>query len=322
MASKTSQNVRLGLFVLGGVVILVGFIFFIGANQSLFGSSTKVVTTFKNISGLQVGANVRFAGINVGTVDDIRIITDTTVEVTLLVDNQAARYVKTDSRVMIGSDGIMGDKVVNLSSGSPDKDRVKNGAKLKSEEPLEFDQIMAQGQAMAASLSTITGNMADITNSIKEGKGTIGMLLYDEQTANTTRSLLAGVNRSVQGLGQNMDNLKAGTQAFSENMKAVQSNVLVRGYFKKKERAVQDSIKKVEGARKDSIDKELKRKYEESRKAAREKKKISRMERRQERRNRRRGQPQQQTAVLGTQNQEPAVNTNGEQKVTSPQGDQ
>lgn len=248
MASKTSQNVRLGLFVLGGVVILIGFIFFIGANQSLFGSSTRVVTIFKNISGLQVGANVRFSGINVGTVDDIRIITDSTVEVTLLVDNQAARYVKTDSQVLIGSDGIMGDKVVNLSGGSPDKDRIKNGSKLASKEPLEFDQIMAQAQNMATSVSTITANMADITNSIREGKGTIGMLLYDEKTANTTRQLLAGVNKSVSGLGANMDNLKAGTQAFSENMKAVQSNVLIRGYFKKKERAVQDSIRKVQEA--------------------------------------------------------------------------
>lgn len=293
MASKTSQNIRLGLFVLGGVVILVGFIFFIGANQSLFGSSTKVVTIFKNISGLQVGANVRFSGINVGTVDDIHIVTDSTVEVTLLVDNKAARYVKTDSRVMIGSDGIMGDKVINLTTGSPDKDRIKNGAKLKSEEPMEFDQIMAKAQGMANSLHTITANMADITDNIKQGKGTIGMLLYDEKTANTTRTLLAGVNRSVQGLGDNMNNLKSGTQAFSENMKAVQNNVLLRGYFKKKERAVQDSIEKAQA----SSNKIFRIKRDSIIKAQQLKDKEERRLKRQQRREARRNKTQQPSAA-------------------------
>lgn len=242
--SKTSNNVRLGIFVVLGVVILIGFVFYIGANQSLFGHTTVGRTYFRNISGLQVGANVRFSGINIGTVEAIRIATDTTVEVDFRVDNGAAKYLKKDSRVVIGSDGIMGDKVVNLTNGSIDAERFSSNDILPSDEPMEMDAIIAKATEMADELNTITANVADITSAIREGRGTIGMLLYDDATAERTRKMLTGVNKTIGNLNENLENVKGGTEAFTENMKAVQSNFLLRGYFKKKKEKEEEEKEK------------------------------------------------------------------------------
>ena len=69
-------KIRLGLFIIGGLVIFVFAIFLIGKQKNLFNPVFKLTTTFNNISGLQVGNNIRFSGINVGTVDNINIIND------------------------------------------------------------------------------------------------------------------------------------------------------------------------------------------------------------------------------------------------------
>ena len=248
MANKGAQNIGLGVFIIAGIGLLIGFIYYIGANQNLFGSTTQVSTIFHNISGLQVGANARFAGINVGTIEGITIISDTTVRVDVRLENKVIPYVKKDSRMSIGSDGLMGDKVLAIGSGAVGAESVKGGDVLPSEEPLELDAIMAKAATMASSVSEITSNVANITTTIKQGRGTIGMLLYDQKAADRMRFLLTGLNRTVGSLNKNLQNAEQGTEAFSENMKALQGNFLLKGYFKKKE-------KEKEKVRLDSVDK-------------------------------------------------------------------
>ena len=264
MAASTSKNIGLGVFILVGLALLTGFVFFIGANQNLFGSTTQVATVFHNISGLQPGANVRFSGINVGTVEKIQITSDTTVKVSMRLNNSVVPYVKKDSRAAIGSDGIMGDKTLTLTAGSVNGTSIQGGDLLAADEPLELDSIFARAATMATTLGSITkhadvlaANMADMTNSIRSGKGTIGMLLYDDKMAAKTRAIMGGLNSTVLALNTNLKNTESGTEAFSENMKALQSNFLFKGYFKKKdkeakkhEEAVQDSIKAVEKEKK------------------------------------------------------------------------
>lgn len=283
MAASTSKNIGLGVFILLGLLLLTGFVFYIGANQQLFGSTTQLSTVFQNIAGLQPGANVRFSGINVGTVDDIEITSDTTVRLSFRVSNSVVPYIKKDSRTSIGSDGIMGDKILNLSSGTSSQSSISGGDMLASDEPLMMDSIMARASAMATSVSTLTANLADMSSSIRAGKGTIGMLLYDQSLAQRTRGIVTKLNTTVGSLNTNLENTKAGTAAFSENMKALQGNVLFRGYFKKKEKARQDSIRKVEKeakkreeARQDSIRKVEKATKKQSRIDARNQRRLER----------------------------------------------
>src|ERR1700722_2447435 len=117
MKTTSGQKIKIGLFTFLGLLVLVLAIFFIGNRKNLFSSTFYVYGMFKNVSGLQVGNNVRFAGINVGVVQDINIVTDSTVRVGLTLNNNVKKFIKTDSKLSIGSDGLMGDKLVVIAPG-------------------------------------------------------------------------------------------------------------------------------------------------------------------------------------------------------------
>ena len=87
-------KIRLGLFVAGGIALFVIAIFFIGKQKNLFDDVFKISANFNNVSGLQIGNNVRFAGITVGTVDNIRILNDSTVKVDMLIKKDVWKFVK------------------------------------------------------------------------------------------------------------------------------------------------------------------------------------------------------------------------------------
>src|ERR1700693_1756781 len=99
-------KIRLGLFLAGGLVIFLFAIFIIGRQKNLFNPVFRLTTTFYSINGLQVGNNVRFSGINVGTVDDIKIKNDSTVQVDMLIKKEVQEFIKADCEAAIGSEGI------------------------------------------------------------------------------------------------------------------------------------------------------------------------------------------------------------------------
>src|ERR1041385_8820781 len=128
MDSHTPKfKIRLGLFIAGGIAIFLFAIFIIGRQKNLFNPVFRLTTTFYSISGLQVGNNVRFSGINVGTVDNIRIINDSTVRVDMLIKKDVQQFIKDvqqfikeDCEAAIGSEGIIGDKILIIGQGSTD----------------------------------------------------------------------------------------------------------------------------------------------------------------------------------------------------------
>src|SRR5450432_2324931 len=87
-----------------------------GQAKNKFGSVYRLSSVFKSVSGLKIGSNVRFAGIDVGTVDDIELITDTSVKVDMVIQKNVQRFIKKDAQASIGSEGLMGDKVVVVSA--------------------------------------------------------------------------------------------------------------------------------------------------------------------------------------------------------------
>src|SRR5687767_11793810 len=119
-------KVRLGLFVIAGISLFVIALFYIGRQQHLFNPVIMIHSTLSNVSGIQIGNKVRYSGINVGTVDNIKITNDTTVKIDLLIDEEVKRFIKTDCIINIGSEGIIGDRVVNISQGGGIGAPVKN----------------------------------------------------------------------------------------------------------------------------------------------------------------------------------------------------
>jgi phospholipid/cholesterol/gamma-HCH transport system substrate-binding protein len=215
-------KIRLGLFVAGGLALFVFAIFIIGKQKNLFNPVFKLIATFHNVSGLQVGNNIRFTGINVGIVDNITIINDSTVQVDMLIKKDVQRFIKSDCQVAIGSEGLIGDRLLVITHGSIDAPIAKEGQQLASSEPVETDAIMASLEVTAGNAEIISAQLAQIVFNINNGKGTIGTLIQDSTIA---------IN-----LSQTMMHINTSSQSLEENMEALKHNFLLRGYFTKKEK--------------------------------------------------------------------------------------
>lgn len=259
METKSNNyKVRLGLFILVGIILFFLAIFVIGKQKNLFDPVIKVTADFRNVSGLQVGNTVRFSGINIGTVDNIRIINDSMVKVDMLIKKDVQKFIKSDSEAGIGSEGIIGDKVVVLSQGNPNSQIVKDGQRIASTEPVETDAIIQSLQVTSDNAAIASGEIAEILIKINSGDGTLGRLINDESMA--------------QEIDQTISNLKSSSKGLDENMEAAKHNFLLRGYFKKKEK--EEAKKKKEAEEKaEKAKKETEKAAEKAKKEAEKKKK-------------------------------------------------
>jgi phospholipid/cholesterol/gamma-HCH transport system substrate-binding protein len=234
-------KIRLGLFIISGIALLVFALFIIGKQKNLFDPVYKLTTTFYNVSGLQVGNNIRFCGINVGTVDNISIINDSTVKVDLLIKKDVQRFIKSDCEVAIGSEGIIGARILIITQGGNDAPLAKEGQYLASKEPVETDAIMQNLMITSNNAAIVTDQLAKIMSKINNGKGTLSRLIEDPAIA--------------ENINQTIVNLKKSSSGLNENMKAAKSNFLFRGYFQKKKKLAQkkkdDAIKEKEATEKE-----------------------------------------------------------------------
>lgn len=222
-------KVRLGLFIIGGLAIFIIAIFIIGKQENLFDPVFKITTTFHNVSGLEAGSNIRYSGINVGTVDDIKIINDTTVRVDMLIKRSVQQFIKNDCEAGIGSAGIIGDRILLITQGSEDAPLVKDGAHIGSKEPVEADAIMASMQITADNAAIISDQLADIMVNINSGQGTLGRLIQDSTIA--------------ENIDKTIVNLKNSSKGLDENMNAAKENFLFKGYYNRKEKEAEKSAK-------------------------------------------------------------------------------
>lgn len=229
-------KIRLGLFILIGLSLFILAIFIIGKQRNLFNPVFKINSTFYNVSGLQVGNNVRLFGINVGTVDQIIIINDSTVRVDMLIRTDVKRFIKKDSEIAIGSEGLIGDRLLIITQGSSDADIVDHGDNLLSEEPVETDAIMASLRVTAGNAEIISQELAEIMVKINSGKGTLGRLIQDSTISANFNQTMVNLNKSTKGL--------------NENMEAVKHNFLLKGYFNKKKK---EALKKKKELNDDSV---------------------------------------------------------------------
>lgn len=254
MKISSGQKIKIGLFVVVGLVILFLGIFLLGSQKSMFNSTFSVYGTFKNVSGLMVGNNVRFAGINVGVVEGINIVSDSSVRVDLTLNDNVKKFIKKDAKVSIGSDGLMGDKLIVITPGKGNTP-IQNGDQLAAVNPVDVDKIVAKLTRVADNAVTLTDNLNSIVADVNHGKGTLGHLLHSDKMARDLESTVTQTKSTIATVGKSV---KASTNTLNEDLKAAQHNFLLRGFFKKKKKAEkhrQDSIKKAEKHMQDSIKK-------------------------------------------------------------------
>jgi phospholipid/cholesterol/gamma-HCH transport system substrate-binding protein len=209
---------RLGMFIAVGLAIFVIAIFFIGRQQNLFNPVFKVTTNFQNVSGLLVGNNIRYSGINVGIVDNITIINDSTVQVDLLIRKNVQQFIKADSQAGIGSEGIIGDRVLIITQGSNDAPTVQDGQHILSKEPIETDVVMASLQTSAANAEIITYQLSQIMMDVNRGEGALGRLIQDPAIADNITQTIENFKKSSEGFDETIEVTKQHVFEFMEKL--------------------------------------------------------------------------------------------------------
>lgn len=276
MQKSTNYIWKLGAFVILGLVLFATTIYFIGKNKNLFASTFHLKSQFKNVSGLKVGNNVRFSGINIGTVKNIEFVSDSSVVVDLIIKEEVQKFIKTDAISSIGSDGLMGDKVLTISPGSSSNKIVSDNAVLKSTKAVEIEDLMKGLQKSVNNAGVITDQLATFTTKMNNSNGALSKLMTDQKFANSLTKTLVNLESSTSNFStftKKMNN-KNGTLNklinddklgktidstvinLNETVKAAQNNFLLKGYFNKKKKAAAKKKKAAEKVQEEKLDKE------------------------------------------------------------------
>lgn len=207
MNKLTSQKIRLGVFVVVGVLLLIAALYFIGNRQHLFSKNIPLYAEFVNVNGLQLGNNVRYSGINVGTVAKIEMLGESKIIVEMMIEEKTADFIRKNAIATIGSDGLVGSMVVNILPGkgvSPyviAKDTIVSYSKIGTDEMLSTLNVTNENAAL------LTADLLKITNKILEGKGTLGVLIADTTMAENIKQTIDKLKATSQGTSNTMYNL-------------------------------------------------------------------------------------------------------------------
>lgn len=225
--AKNAAPVRLGIFIFLGFLLFVVGIFMVGKRGDMFGSSFKVKAYFSNVQGLRNGAVVRLNGIDVGSVNSIQIVPDTTgrVQVAMSISKDIQRFIRTDTKASIETEGLVGNKVVVLKIGSSTSEEVKDGGYIQTEEQPTFTAIINETQGVIQYTKEMTKSLAEITEKVNSGKGSIGKLLNDDRLYQNAADLtyqanvsLKGITKELQKVTDLFDKLGVGVQDVVSNV--------------------------------------------------------------------------------------------------------
>lgn len=240
MEKTTSQKIRLGLFVIIGLIIFILAVYFIGDKQQMFGKTYHLKAIFNNVNGLQIGNNVRYSGINVGTVQGIEMVNDTIIRVDMLIDKTIFSFIKKDAVAIIGSDGLVGNMIINILPGKGTSPPVNPGDEIKSLNRIRTDDMLNTLGVTNKNAALLTADLLKITKEITEGKGAVGLLIKDsilakdlKETVHYLKITGKGSSESVTKLNRiissldNKDNVIGVLKdtAVANNMKTIVQNL-------------------------------------------------------------------------------------------------
>jgi phospholipid/cholesterol/gamma-HCH transport system substrate-binding protein len=190
---EISKNIKVGVFVLAGTGLLIIALYLIGDRQNFFGATFELQAKFKNINGLMPGNNVRYTGIDVGTVKKVEIIDDSTVQVIMVIEEKVQVFIKKNATANVGTDGLMGNKLINITSSDELAQSVEDGDIILSTNPIGTD-------AMMRTLDKSNNNIKDITEDIKKiasklnKPNTLWSILMDTTVADNLKEAVLHIN--------------------------------------------------------------------------------------------------------------------------------
>jgi phospholipid/cholesterol/gamma-HCH transport system substrate-binding protein len=208
MAAQNKNNIKLGLLVLAGLFLFILTLYIIGKNQHLFGSNFQIKARFENVNGLMKGNNIRFAGIQAGTVKSIKIINDTTIEVTMLIDNAMKPYVLKNAKVSVGTEGLIGNKIINIVPSKETAPVAEQGDLLQTQKIINTDEMLQ-------TLYKTNNNIADISEELKSTVGRINSstalwgILNEKSLAANLKASLYNISQASEKANEMVGDLRA-----------------------------------------------------------------------------------------------------------------
>ncbi|WP_188050652.1 MlaD family protein [Flavobacterium sp. GP15] len=284
MKKESGYQWKLGMFVIIGLVLFVGTIYFVGKQKNLFGSTFELYSKFNSVSGLEIGNNVRLSGINIGTVDDIDFLNDTLVIVRLVIKDEVRQFIKKDAIASISSDGLMGDKVLVISAGKKSNVIVEDKDQIASKRAIEMDDLMVSVKKSVDNAAVITAELAQFSYNMNNGNGALSKLISDEQFGNSIKGTILNLEKSTtefkrftvnmnngkgalsklvgdERMGKSVDssltNVKTATKGLNEVIEAAKHNFLLRGFFKKKKKEEEKKQEELDNLEEEQMKKEL-----------------------------------------------------------------
>lgn len=207
MEKTNAEKFKLGIFVIIGLVLFVTAVYFIGNKKNMFGKTTTISALFNNVNGLQLGNNVRYAGINIGTVTTIEMLNDTVIKVEMSIENKILPHIKKDAIAAISSDGLVGNMIINIIPGKgisapiQPNDIIQSFNKVRTEDMLKTLSVTNENAAI------LTSDLIKITKEISAGKGTVGLLLNDADVAQDLKETIHYLKMTSQGTTSSIENL-------------------------------------------------------------------------------------------------------------------
>lgn len=208
MKTSNTQKFNLGLFVILSTILLIIALYFIGNRQNIFGNTFRISAVFNNANGLQLGNNVRYSGINVGTVKNITMINDSTICVDMIIENKILQHIKKNAVAAISSDGLVGSMVINIAPGKEISATITPGDTIKSYSKISTNDMLETLNTTNDNAAQLIADFLKITTDIKEGKGTLGMLIKDPELATNLKQTISNLKTSSSDASITINEIK------------------------------------------------------------------------------------------------------------------
>ena len=205
--NERKRALTVGLFVLIGLIILVAGILVLGTQQNKFSKNLVITTFFKDVKGLKVGNNVWFSGVKVGIVKEITFQSIDDVKVVMHIEEKSSNFIREDVVAKLGSDGLIGNSIVNLMGGSGSVPPLKNGDVVKSVGGTDTEAMFATLQTNNENLVEVTKNFALLSKDMVEGKGMVGALLTDSSIVVSLKNSMGSFEKAMVNANKATNNL-------------------------------------------------------------------------------------------------------------------
>ncbi len=196
-SQEIKRNTKLGAFVLGGVALFLISVFYLGRENNIFSKTFTVSAVFKNVEGLKDGDNVWLSGVKIGTVKKVSIISEGQVIVTMSLKEKQNEFIKKDATANIGSDGLVGNKIVVIRPGSA-AETIHDNDTINSFSPTDTQELFNLAKEVGTDIKAITSDLKMTTAKINAGQGVIGELLNEGDMAKELRASMSAIRRASE----------------------------------------------------------------------------------------------------------------------------